>query len=113
MARTDWPIVWEILVRDKLVCVYCGLDGKQSFQSWCQLLHGVDHLVPASSLNAEAYQITRDNMGNLVTSCWICNRAKGTFQSDASGPYQHKKCSRRTELRRMAQGIDPTLTTVS
>jgi 5-methylcytosine-specific restriction endonuclease McrA len=79
MARKDWPIEREIVKCDNLSCVYCGLEGKRDFQTWRQLLNGVDHLVPGSVAAVPSYTISSDNKGNLVTACWSCNSAKGRF----------------------------------
>jgi hypothetical protein len=86
MAYADWPVYWAILKRDNLACVYCGLDGKANFASWCQLLNGVDHLVPGHTSEAASYVISYENMPNLVTCCWSCNRAKGGFNPLEAAP---------------------------
>jgi 5-methylcytosine-specific restriction endonuclease McrA len=84
--KKDWPIYWEVLKRDNLRCVYCGLDGRKEFASWCQLLNGLDHLVPGTASGAASYGISRENMENLVASCWSCNRAKGRFNPLSASP---------------------------
>lgn len=66
MAKNNWPD-WEVYVRDRCVCVYCGFDGR-TLQSWYQL--AIDHLVPRSAKGP-------DTPDNKVVSCISCNMAKG------------------------------------
>jgi HNH endonuclease len=68
----DWSYWVEIFVRDRLQCVYCGLDGKRDLQSFWQIVHSLDHLIPRSLYGSN----TPDN---LVTCCWPCNKRKSDF----------------------------------
>lgn len=54
---------WEVLKRDKYVCQYCGACGPNVELE-------VDHKIPVSRGGT-------DDMDNLVTACFKCNRGKG------------------------------------
>ena len=68
----DWQYSVEVLIRDGLKCVYCGLDGTQSTAAFHQLMVH-DHLLPKSRGGSLV------DPDNLVTSCWPCNKRKGAF----------------------------------
>lgn len=75
----NWAHWVDILVRDKLQCVYCGLDGRQDTHIFRQLVMNLDHLVPRVSGGGE-------NQDNLVTCCWPCNRWKSDFDPRDKNP---------------------------
>jgi hypothetical protein len=56
-------IRFDVLQRDLFTCRYCG--GKSP-----EAMLEVDHVVPLSNGG-------RDDMANLVTACYECNRGKG------------------------------------
>jgi 5-methylcytosine-specific restriction endonuclease McrA len=68
MAKSAWPD-WDIYIRDRCRCVYCGLDGT-SLPTWRQLT--IDHVVPRSRGGA-------DEGSNKVVSCLSCNFTKGLY----------------------------------
>jgi hypothetical protein len=61
----------QVLRRDNLRCVYCGLDGTKDLNAFRQLVMGFDHLVPRKIIEPVG------SPENLVTCCWTCNRWKG------------------------------------
>jgi 5-methylcytosine-specific restriction endonuclease McrA len=69
--KSDWPD-WNVYVRDKCKCVYCGFDGTTSFDTWCSL--DIDHLAPKSK-----YPNIRDEPANKVVACRACNMDKGQY----------------------------------
>ena len=69
---TSRPSDHEVFRRDGFRCVYCGHDGR-TFETWAFL--EVDHFKPRSRGG-------NDEIGNLVTSCVICNRMKSAFSWD-------------------------------
>jgi hypothetical protein len=54
---------FEVFKRDNFTCRYCGRKTPQ-------VVLEVDHIIPVSKGGT-------DDMDNLVTSCWECNRGKG------------------------------------
>lgn len=54
---------FEVLKRDKYVCQYCGACGPDVELE-------VDHIIPVSKGGT-------DDLSNLKTACWNCNRGKG------------------------------------
>ncbi len=56
---------WRVLERDDFTCQYCG-------QSAPSVVLGVDHIIPVSKGGS-------DDMSNLRTACWSCNRGKGDW----------------------------------
>jgi len=56
-------IRFEVFKRDNFTCRYCGRKTPQ-------VVLEVDHIIPVSKGGT-------DDMDNLVTSCWECNRGKG------------------------------------
>jgi len=54
---------WEVLKRDKYVCQYCGACGPNVELE-------VDHVIPVSRGGT-------DDIDNLKTACFKCNRGKG------------------------------------
>ena len=54
---------WEVFRRDKFVCQYCGACGPNVELE-------VDHKIPVSRGGT-------DNIDNLKTACFNCNRGKG------------------------------------
>jgi hypothetical protein len=55
---------WEVRVRDKCLCSYCGVSGLNNFDVWLNL--GIDHVVPSIHGGDE----TADNK---VVACFECN----------------------------------------
>src|SRR5689334_14062803 len=64
LSRED---AMRVFRRDQFKCCYCGLDGRNDFQSW--LILTVDHIHP----HAKGGQ---RSMTNLVTACQPCNLLK-------------------------------------
>ena len=58
----------KVFHRDQFKCYYCGLDGRQDFESW--LILTIDHVHPHAKGGARS-------MDNLVTACQPCNLLKG------------------------------------
>ena len=58
-----------ILQRDDYRCVYCGLDGRASFEN--ALVMRVDFVVPRAKKG-------KKDPNNLVACCGPCNTIKGT-----------------------------------
>lgn len=56
--------------RDSFRCRYCGLDGKESYDSWLTL--SWDHLLPKAHPE-------RDNSDFIVTACNFCNTADNRY----------------------------------
>ena len=57
--------IWtQAFERDNYTCVYCGLDGRLSFDNWMQLTH--DHVMPKG-------QEGKDELSNIATACFYCN----------------------------------------
>lgn len=56
--------------RDDFKCVYCGRDGKRSFEDWLTL--SLDHLLPKGHPK-------RDDPDFVVTSCMFCNVADNQY----------------------------------
>lgn len=64
-------IFYQVFMRDKQKCVYCGKDMMESFDSFAQIDN--DHLKPNAIGGAD------DDVSNRVISCRVCNTLKGTF----------------------------------
>jgi|SRR3990172_3517339 len=62
--------------RDGWKCVYCGLDGRESFSSWLSLSE--EHLLPKG-------HPLRDDPRFIVTACAFCNVADNQYFSKAQG----------------------------
>ncbi len=69
MAQENWPD-WDVYIRDRCRCVYCGLDGTDCFVRWQQL--DVDHLIPKCRGGTNSH-------ANKVVSCLRCNLMKGSL----------------------------------
>jgi hypothetical protein len=69
---------YQVHLRDGFKCVYCGLDGKQSFSAWLSL--SLDHLLPKGHPN-------RNDPEFMVTACMFCNVADNQYfvQAEARG----------------------------
>ncbi|MCV0384727.1 MAG: HNH endonuclease [Erythrobacter sp.] len=52
-------------------CVYCGLDMRESFESWLQL--SVDHVIPRQMVSRGYPMHLVEDITNLVTCCRACN----------------------------------------
>ena len=65
MVKTSLPqkLRFEVFKRDKHTCQYCG-------RSPPAVILEVDHIIPISSGGT-------DELSNLITSCFDCNRGKG------------------------------------
>jgi len=70
---------FEVFQRDNFTCCYCGRKTPQ-------VVLEVDHMIPVSEDGT-------DDLHNLVTSCWECNRGKGAslIESVAGGSDLHEK----------------------
>lgn len=64
------PKFWDVAIRDRGKCVYCGLDGSLD-KRVLSILH-LDHLIPRCADGT-------DDLENLVLSCSRCNGDKGRF----------------------------------
>ena len=67
MAKSEWPD-WNVYVRDRCRCAYCGLDGSVSFDFWKHL--SIDHIVPTTHGGS-------DEPENKVVACKRCNEKLG------------------------------------
>lgn len=74
----DIVVYQKIFLRDKLRCVYCGLDGSKDVHVFRQLFIALDHLVPRWAGGTDIEE-------NIVTSCWACNKVKGGFDPRFEG----------------------------
>lgn len=61
----------EVLKRDRFTCSYCGAHPPD-------VLLEIDHVIPRAAGGS-------DDMENLVTACWDCNRGKGDRLLDEGG----------------------------
>jgi hypothetical protein len=68
MAKADWPN-WEIFVRDKFKCAYCGFDGRVSLLASHQMT--IDHVRPRDKAG-----LNWDCADNKVVACGECNFIK-------------------------------------
>jgi len=75
--------------RDGFKCVYCGLDGTQSFEAWLSLSQ--DHLLPKGHAH-------RDDSEYIVTSCMFCNVADNQYFAKAEERGITFDCKTRNEL---------------
>jgi len=64
------PRHWDVVIRDKGKCQYCGLDGTQDIRILGSFQ--LDHLIPWFANGT-------DDLDNLVLSCPLCNRDKGRW----------------------------------
>ncbi len=62
--------VFDVYVRDRCTCQYCGYSGIGDFDAWMHL--SIDHLVPKMHGGSE------DDPDNLVTCCNRCNVLLGS-----------------------------------
>lgn len=60
--------------RDRWTCVYCGLDGRQSFSSWLCLSE--EHLLPKGHRS-------RNDPQFIVTACFFCNVSDNQYFAKA------------------------------
>ena len=67
--KSKWGDWWEIYVRDKCICVYCGFVG-HTLLAWRQF--EVDHLIPQSVGGLDVAE-------NKVLACRHCNKTKSHF----------------------------------
>lgn len=61
-------IRFEVFKRDVFTCQYCGIASPK-------VVLEVDHVIPVCEGGA-------DNLENLITSCFDCNRGKGKYLLD-------------------------------
>jgi 5-methylcytosine-specific restriction endonuclease McrA len=80
-----------ILERDDYRCVYCGLDGRASFEN--ALVMRVDFVVPRAKKG-------KKSPTNLVACCGPCNTIKGTKVYKSFEDAREFVLARRTELRK-------------
>src|SRR6202140_917217 len=80
-----------ILERDNYRCVYCGLDGRASFEN--ALVMRVAFVVPRAKKG-------KKNPTNLVACCGPCNTIKGTKMYKSFEDAREYVLARRTELRK-------------
>src|ERR1700674_5999482 len=83
-----------ILERDDYRCVYCGLDGRASFEN--ALVMRVDFVIP------RAHKGKKDP-NNLVACCTACNTIKGTRVYASFDEAKTHVLARREELRKAWQ----------
>ena len=79
-----------ILERDDYRCVYCGLDGRASFEN--ALVMRVDFLVPRARKG-------KKSPTNLVACCAPCNTIKGKRVYKSFEDAKEYVLARRAELR--------------
>jgi hypothetical protein len=63
---------FEVFKRDNFTCRYCGRRTPE-------VVLEIDHVIPVSEGGS-------DDMENLVTSCWECNRGKGASVLSEDSP---------------------------
>jgi len=80
-----------ILERDDYRCVYCGLDGRASFEN--ALVMRVDFVVPRAKKG-------KKSPTNLVACCGPCNTIKGTKVYKSFDDAKEYVLARRDELRK-------------
>lgn len=61
---------WDVRVRDKSTCQYCGLSGLGNFDIWMNLT--IDHIVPSCRDGNDAAE-------NKAVACVYCNSLKGSY----------------------------------
>ncbi|MNR01427.1 hypothetical protein D3C85_1172310 [compost metagenome] len=61
---------FKVLERDGFKCVYCGLDGTASFDTWAAM--SWDHLLPKGHPQ-------RDEEAYIVCACNFCNGADNRY----------------------------------
>jgi 5-methylcytosine-specific restriction endonuclease McrA len=61
---------YDVHKRDGFRCVYCGLDGTESFSNWLTLTR--DHLLPKGHQK-------RNEQAFIVTACSFCNTADNHY----------------------------------
>jgi|SRR5579864_2573312 len=61
---------WEVRIRDKCTCCYCGVSGLHNFDIWLNL--GIDHIIPCIRGGDESAD-------NKVVACFECNCFKGKY----------------------------------
>jgi len=83
MPKDDWRggLDWDVFVRDRYTCRYCGLSIKAFKNRWD--LFAADHLKPR---NPKSKTGGPDTVMNLVTACVGCNALKGNFDPTNGGP---------------------------
>lgn len=69
-------------------CVYCGLDMRESFESWLQL--SVDHVIPRQMRDRGYETAWIEDISNLVTCCRACNDFGNRFVVNAPSPTTHE-----------------------
>jgi 5-methylcytosine-specific restriction endonuclease McrA len=67
MPKEDWPD-WNIYVRDKCTCQYCGMSGIGDFDKFRHL--SIDHIKPRAAGGD-------DSEANKVVACKRCNELLG------------------------------------
>jgi hypothetical protein len=80
-----------ILERDDYRCVYCGLDGRESFEN--ALVMRVDFVVPRAKKG-------KNKPTNLVACCGPCNTIKGRRVYKSFEDARDYVLARRVELRK-------------
>jgi len=66
---------FNVFLRDRFVCQYCGLDGSLSFSAWLSLSE--DHLLPKGHPR-------RNEPAFRVTACQFCNVSDNHYFAHAS-----------------------------
>jgi len=95
MPKSEWPD-WQVYLRDRCRCVYCGFDGKHNLSAFCHL--EIDHLIPDKT--APYY----NNHENKVVACRSCNDLKGTYNPQEGGNKSSDENNRALMIKR-ARGI--------
>lgn len=62
-------------MKDKWICVYCGLDGRELFEKWLSLSE--EHLLPKEHPH-------RNDPRFVVTACAFCNVADNQYFNNAA-----------------------------
>lgn len=66
----------HILERDNFTCVYCGIDGSNSFDTWWYANMDIDYI------NHDLDHAEKHSDENLVSSCRACRTYKGKTSCD-------------------------------
>ena len=61
----------RVFERDDFTCCYCGVGGRDDFETWFTAHLGVDHIKPRKHGGT-------NDIGNLATCCHACNVYKGS-----------------------------------
>ena len=75
--KDRWGFNWDVWIKAKFRCAYCGFDGLSSILAAHQLT--VDHIRPRC-------RDGRDNEENLTAACCCCNAIKAEWDRSVYEP---------------------------